>query len=536
MVLPSARQASRAFRKATAWGLLIFQPAGAFAFLQSAAEFCRQAQFLLAGGDFARARQAAESALRTDPRSGRAESLLGAADFALSDLEGASSHSRRALELQPQSVLARRTLGAILLKQRRYSEARSEFEQLLSLQPEDFVSRYSVGLTFLLEGQPAAAATRFEQAAKLKPRNPTLLVSLLQARLRLNERGEATALLAQLDGLLPARDPRRMELAAMLVKEHAYDLAIPEFQQLVKEQPDSYELNYDLALAYYRTGRQVEAAQVINRMPSATGSAETQDLLGEIEQAHGNDRHALTAFQRAAEIEPHNEDYRYDYAQALAQAGVLNQALEAFQRAVEDFPGSARMLLGLSGTRYLAGKYRDAADSLLQAAAAATRDPRVFYLLGRVYDAAGPAQPAIAARFARYLETAPNDAWAHVFYGKILISKDRQRGATDLSAAEGHLLKAIALDANLAEAHLELANLLQARRELSSAREELERTVQLDPKLSAAYYRLAQVYRELGEETLAKRAAGRFQQLKIQEGSERDHDHVQRLLAGAKHN
>jgi Tfp pilus assembly protein PilF len=124
----------------------------------------------------------------------------------------------------------------------------------------------------------------------------------------------------------------------------------------------------------------------------------------------------------------------------------------------------------------------------------------------------------------------PKDVWAQYFYGKILAARSRQASSGDLTEAQQHLERAVALDSNLAEAHMELGNVLEMRGQREAARGELERAVQLDPKLSAAYYRLAQVYRKLGETTPAQKAVEKFQQLKAQERADLDREQIQGFL------
>jgi tetratricopeptide (TPR) repeat protein len=124
----------------------------------------------------------------------------------------------------------------------------------------------------------------------------------------------------------------------------------------------------------------------------------------------------------------------------------------------------------------------------------------------------------------------PKDVWAQYFYGKILAARSQQASSGDLTEAQQHLERAVALDSNLAEAHMELGNVLEMRGQMEAARGELERAVQLDPKLSAAYYRLAQVYRKLGETTPAQKAVEKFQQLKAQERADLDREQIQNFL------
>jgi len=497
---------------------------------ESAAEYCRQAQEFLTQGKYQEAREAAQRALQLDSRSAETEALIGTADFALGDLDLAQKHLQRALELQPRSIATRRTLGATYLKKKRLKEARQEFELVLASHPDDFVSLCSVGLALLLDDQPSDALEHFEKAYGLKPGDPTLLIGMLEARLKLKQEAQARATLSELDRRLEPRDPRRLQLPALLVEQGYYGLAIPEFERLRALNPDSYDLNYNLALAYHRAGKEVQASALLATLLAGGENAELENLLGEVEQNRGNHARALTALRCAAELEPQNEDYRFDYAYGLLRRWALDQALEVFASATKEFPKSVKMWLGWGAAYYLAGKYEDAARTLLRAAEIAPRAPEVYYLLGRAYDAAGPHQNSVQRQFSRYMNADPKDAWAQYFYGRILAARSRQASSGDLTEAQQHLERAVALDSNLAEAHMELGNVLDMRGQIEAARGELERAVQLDPKLSAAYYRLAQVYRKLGETMSAHKAVAKFQQLKARERADLDREQIQGFL------
>jgi tetratricopeptide (TPR) repeat protein len=243
-----------------------------------------------------------------------------------------------------------------------------------------------------------------------------------------------------------------------------------------------------------------------------------EDLLGEVEQSRGAGASSLTAFRRAVELDPKSEDYRLHYGQALVNQGALNQAVSVFAVATKDLPHSSQMWMAWGGTLYLLGKFTDSAQKLLRAAEIAPEDARVYFLLGRAYDAAGPLRDAIAQQFAHHVIERPNDAWAQYFYGRILAERIIQGSPGDLDEAQRHVERALALDGSLSEARAELGSILDTRGQLDAARRELEQATRLDPSSSIAYYRLAHVYQELGQHEQAREAIEKFQQLKKEKG------------------
>ena len=520
---------------ATSYGLLIVALAISNLSLhanpqESASDYCRRAQDLLVQKKFQEARTAAQQALKLDSHSAMAEYLLGAAELGLENLRTAEADLKTALELKPRLVEAHETLGQLYLNQKRLNDARRQFGLVLASSPNDFDSLYGFGLTFLLDHQPGPAESAFDRAFRLNPRDLSLLNGRLQAQLELKQLGQAAETLTLLDSQFEKQDPRRMDLAELLVTEGAYELAIRQFRRLLEVQPESYDLNYDLALAYHRAERDNDAATLLTALLAQQETAELQNLLGDVEQSLGKKPQSLAAFRRAAGLDSQNEDYRYDYAQSLVYSSALNEASEAFQKATQDFPGSVRMWLGWGATQYLAGNYSTAARTFLHAAGLDPRSPRVYYLLGRAFDASGSLQGTITGRFASYLATGPNDAWAEYFYGKILAMHGQQTSAGDLTQAKRHLERATILDPRLAEAHAELGGVFELQNQLEPARQELERAVKLDPNSSAAFYKLASLYRKIGEPVLGQRALERFQELKEKEGANHDRDAMSGFL------
>lgn len=489
---------------------------------ESVEELCRRAQELLDAGKYQLAREAAEHALGINSGSAEAEDLAGTAALALDDLRGAEAHLRRALELTPERIDARKSLGATYLKERRLTDARREFLLVLEARPQDFDSHYNLGRALLLSDQPEAALGQFENAARLKPGGSALLADTLDAQLRLKRADQAAVTLAALDRQLGERDTLRVHIAELLVRQGAYSLAAREFERLHKADPKSYEFSYNLALAYHRAGNDAQASTFLQSLLVRNDSAELEDLLGEVEESRGASASSLAAFRRAAELDPKSEDYRLHYGQALVNQGALNEAVRVFAEATKDLPQSSQMWMAWGGTLYLLGRFTDSAQKLLRAAEIAPNDPRVYFLLGRAYDAAGPLRDTITRQFAHHLLETPNDAWAQYFYGRILAERIIQGSPGDLDEAQQHVEKALALDGSLAEAHAELGSILDARGQIDAARRELEQATRLDASSSIAYYRLAHVYQELGQNEQARAAIEKFQELKKEKARHRD--------------
>jgi len=414
----------------------------------------------------------------------------------------------------PQSVEEQCRQAQELLRAGKYQMALEAAEHALAINPESAEAEHLAGDSALGLDDLAGAEAHFRRALELAPGRVDALMDLMDAQLRLKRVDQAAVTLTAIERQLGEHDPRRRHVAELLVERGAYGLAVQEFEALYRDDPRSYEISYDLALAYHRAGKYARASRFLQDLLAHKDSAELEDLLGEVEQSRGSTTTSLAAFRRAVELDSENENYRLHLGQALVNYGSLNEAVRVFAAAAKDLPHSSQMWMAWGGTLYLLGRYTDSAEKLLHAAEIAPQDPRVYFLLGRAYGAAGPFRDAIAKQFGRHVIETPNDAWAQYFYGRILAEESSQHSSGNLDDAQRYVERAIALDGSLSEAHAELGSILDTRGQLDAARRELEQATKLDPNSSIAFYRLAHVYQELGQKEQARAAIAKFQRLK----------------------
>jgi tetratricopeptide (TPR) repeat protein len=371
----------------------------------------------------------------------------------------------------PDDLEARLLAGRNALSARDYAAAKSAFTAALAADPRNATAHLSLGIIALVEGDAVEGLRHFSAV----PGDVRALVGRLDCELRLRRIEDARKTAKQLDAVA-AGNPA--------VSEHAGKL---------------------LANA----GEYAAAAPFLRR---ASGPAAV-NLLGMVEEKSGNLEAAVKAFARAAALEPANEDFRVDYAAVLLNSGDVEKSVAAFQSAATDFPASARVRLGLGSALYLAGQHEAAARALLDAV---RLEPtaRAFDLLGKAYEGAGSLQGNIRTEFEKYLRTKPSDAPAYAHYGAIVYSAGGRA-----EEARQALTRALNIDPNLAEAHLQLGIIEQAAGDWKAALARLQRAAKLQPENAAVRYRLANVYQKLGDSEKAGVERAEFQRLKSQEKS-----------------
>ena len=128
-----------------------------------------------------------------------------------------------------------------------------------------------------------------------------------------------------------------------------------------------------------------------------------------------------------------------------------DNALTVFTAAVERYPGSARLQIGLGIAQYSRGKYSEAVASFCRAVDLDPADPRPYDFLGEIYGIAPELASEVTDRIAGFVKAHPKNAMAHLYYALSLWRGERARSdPDDLRLVETLLKRAVTLDPRLA--------------------------------------------------------------------------------------
>ena len=174
-------------------------------------------------------------------------------------------------------------------------------------------------------------------------------------------------------------------------------------------------------------------------------------------------------------------------------------------------------------TLYSRGNYDEAVKALLNAADLNPSDPGCYYFLSKAYDSSPSQAEEVIQRFRRFSELQPRNGRAHYYYALSLWKGRRaQDPGVDVRQIESLLKKAIALDQDLAEAHLQLGNLYSDQGKYAEAVPEYQRALDLNADLADAHYRLGQAYVHTGQKESAQEQLQVYQRLRAEHLAELD--------------
>ena len=270
------------------------------------------------------------------------------------------------------------------------------------------------------------------------------------------------------------------------------------------------------AVRYLEMGEAARAADLIRTLLPRRDTAELRNLLGDAEEAAGNLLAAEEEYQKAAHMDP-TEENLFDWGNSLLQLRAYRPATDVLNEAVKRHPRSARLQVARGIALYSRGEYEDAIRSFCAAADLDPRDPRPYLFLGEMYGVSAALSPEITRRLAAFVAQQPTSALGHFYYAMSLWKSNP--GAAPPRDVEAHLQKAAFLDPRLAKARFQLGVLFSDQRRYREAAAALEEAIRLEPEMAQAHYRLAQAYRRTGREDLAQKELEAFERLQPREAT-----------------
>jgi len=203
---------------------------------------------------------------------------------------------------------------------------------------------------------------------KRHPDQPQNLYLLAEAYLKLGDAENARYAITQLDHL-SANDYRSLTgTGVLLARYRLYDDAIAHFQQALALNPDSDDIKFDLANAYFRKHAYDQALEVANKVSDDGRKDDAyQALLGDLDAHTGNYDAARTIFQQSIVRNPDNDQGYLSLALLNLRQGNTDDAKHVLQQGHARVPDSGKLDWGLGLAAALEGDSKQAADELERA-------------------------------------------------------------------------------------------------------------------------------------------------------------------------
>jgi tetratricopeptide (TPR) repeat protein len=237
--------------------------------------------------------------------------------------------------------------------------------------------------------------TELSERIQKQPDQPENVYLLAEAYLKLGNVEEARKAIAQLDQLSAADYRTQTGIGVLLARYRLYADAIQHFQTALRVNPDSDDIKFDLADAYFRKGMYSQALEAAQQV-SANGQQDDAflSLLGDIQAHLGQLAEASEIYRNAIRRNPDNDQYYLSLALLQLRQNDLRSAEKTLQDGRSRIPGSGKLLWGQGLLSVLEGKTARAAGQLEQAVDLLPEWPGSYSTLGVFYYQTGQIEKA----------------------------------------------------------------------------------------------------------------------------------------------
>jgi Flp pilus assembly protein TadD len=289
----------------------------------------------------------ARKATEAEPGSGEAFSALGTSLLAVdkNNWSDAIAQAQQGAFLNPKNPVVQTAVGKIFEAQNNFDQATSAYRRALEADPAYAPARVALLKMQVLRGDLDAALPVAIEIAQANPENAEVQLILGRIRLRKNEFGSAVGPLEKATEF----DPGNAEAWALLGTAYQYtresDNAVQAYEKAVKLAPQNLDYLSTYGLLLGLNERYDEAVGTLKKVVAAPAykSAAGWVNLGWVyrNMEPSNAPESIKAYTRSLEIDPKNEQAALGLGWAHSYQKNYDQAIAAFQKAIELDPATA---------------------------------------------------------------------------------------------------------------------------------------------------------------------------------------------------
>lgn len=326
----------------------------------------------IARGEWEQARQQFSEAIRERPDYLPARLALAQLQVMRDEFDAALKSVDQILAIDKRNGPARMIQAAALLGEKRYADARQLLQAIQQTNPNAPELDFSLGMVAMREGKLKEAEDIFRKGYAANPKDARSLVGLIEALAAEGHYDQAIQFLQAELAKNPARTDLEMTLGNVAVRAGNFDLAVSQFQAVLKQMDTNSKARGDV---YYRLGMTLRRKGDLNGAILALAKAkdalpDNSMLVEELALAYqfaNRKTEARQTYEQAVKLDPQNGVALNNLAFLMAEGGGgdLDQALTYAQRAKQVMPNLGEVSDTL-GWIYLKKNMSDSAIDIFQ--------------------------------------------------------------------------------------------------------------------------------------------------------------------------
>jgi tetratricopeptide (TPR) repeat protein len=387
-------------------------------------------------GEYDRAIQDYDEAIRLDPNFAKAFNNRGAAYAAKGENDRAIQDYDEAIRLNPNEAIPFGNRGFAYDKKGQYDRAIQDFDKVIQLNPNDAKAFYIRGLAYDHKGQYDRAIQDYDGAIRLDPNDAIAFWGRANAY---DKKGQYDREIQDFDKvirLMPNNADAFYNRGNAYDKKGQYDRAIQDYGEAIRLNPNSTMALENRGNTYRIKGQYDRAIQDLDEAIRLNpNDAKAFHIRGLAYDDKGQDDRAIQDFDQAIRLNPNDAEAFHNRGRVYTKKGQYDRAIQAYDEATRLNPNYAEAFYN-RGLAY-AGKGQD--DRALQDYdEAIRRKPNLaeaFNNRGRLYTKKGQFDRAIQD-FDQAIRLNPNYAIAFYNRGVLLHALGQEaRSAADLAKA-----------------------------------------------------------------------------------------------------
>ena len=275
-------------------------------------------------------------------------------------------------------ALPAQTVGSLdqaraLVEQQKLSEAEQLTRGFLAQNAQSAAGHFLLGYILFREGHAVNSLAEYTSGARYGQPGPDDLMAVGADYALLGDAEDAARWFRQVTTLEPSNELALYYLGRALYLQAHYDQAAESFKACLRLKPNDVTAETNLGLAYQQEGREDDAASAFRQAiewEKSTGVENGQPFLdlGLLMRQGGQTTQSLPYFERAALLEPHNPEAKFELGKALMEAGNLPGAEARLREAAVLDPKASSMHYFLGRVLKAEGHALDAEAEFKQAA------------------------------------------------------------------------------------------------------------------------------------------------------------------------